>query len=215
MAGESGDAGRMREIWAGTVDRVKQEVNAISLWRALESTVPVAWEDNYFVVGVGTAEGAQAGQMNSAEHRSTIERTLQSLTGNRDLRFRVIGGTAYADWQYEKARDAAAASQQQHTVQRRAEVADSAANWDQIFDQMSRLWAASENRSLASGKARYVQEAVTRVAEALGTLAPDADKSDVQNERILSRIIERIASNANTDPVLVGCLIFERRRQGS
>lgn len=212
MAGESGDAGKMREVWAGAVDRVKQQVNAISLWRALESTVPVAWEDNTFVVGVGTAEGAQAGQMNSAEHRSTIERTLQNLTGNRDLRFRVIGGTAYADWQYEKARDAAAATQQQQTTQRRVEVAEGAANWDQVFEQMSRLWASSENRSLASGKARYLQEAVTRVVEALDTLLPDADKSEVQNERILSRIMERIASNANTDPILVGYLIFERRR---
>jgi hypothetical protein len=212
VAGESGDAGKMREIWAGTVDRVKQQVNAISLWRALESTVPVAWEDNFFVVGIGTAEGAQAGQMNSAEHRSTIERTLQSLSGNRDLRFRVIGGTAYSDWQYEKARDAAAASQQQQTTQRRVEVAEGAANWDQVFDQMSRLWAASENRSLASGKARYLQEAVTRVVEAMDTLLPDADKSEVQNERMLSRIMERIASNSNTDPILVGYLIFERRR---
>lgn len=214
MAGESGDAQAMQQLWARAVDRVKRDVIAPSLWRALERTVAVAWEDNSFVVGLAPADGAFAGQMNSGEYRGLIERTLRMLAGNNGLNFRLIEGTEYSDWQFAKVRDAAAQQQQQQAAQRKYQESTAYATWDEVHDQMSRLWASAEYRSLASGKARYLDQALTLAVKAMDALLPEGKPVDEQAERGVSRVIERIASMAGTDATLVGFLLFERRRTG-
>jgi hypothetical protein len=204
----------MQQVWAQTVDRAKQEIIAPTLWRALERTVPVAWEDNTFVVGLATAEGQMASQMNTGERLSAIERILRSLVGNNALQFRVIEGTSHSDWEYAKARDAAAVAQRQQTTQRRQQEAGAFASWDEIHDRVSRLWANSDYRSLASGKARYMDQALTLVEQAMDTLCPADGKTNEQTERGISRVIERIASTTGSDAALIALLLFERRRKG-
>ena len=202
----------MQQVWAQAVDRVKQEIIAPSLWRALERTIPVAWEDNTFVVGLVSAEGHLASQMNAGENRGAIERRLRTLTSNNDLNFRVIEGTAYSDWEYAKARDAAALAQRQQATQRRQQEAGVAGSWDEVHDRVSRLWAGSEYRSLASGKARYIDQAFAILEQAMDTLYPADGKTNEQTERGLSRVIERIASTTSSDATLIALLLFERRR---
>jgi hypothetical protein len=214
MAGAGGDAQAMQQTWTQAVDRVKREVISPSLWRALERTIPVAWENDNFVVGLAAAEGQLAGQMNTAEYRGAIERTLRSITGSEDLRFRVIEGTAYSDWEYTKARDAAAVTQRQQAAQRRFTEAGAFATWDEIYDQVSRLWANSEMRSLPSGKARFLEKALALMEKAMESLYPAQGQADETTERGLSRVIERVASMTGSDSTFIAFLLFERRRKG-
>lgn len=213
MAGAGGSAPEMQQVWAQTVDRVKREIIAPTLWRALERTVPIAWEENTFVVGLSPSEGQLAGQMNTGEYRGAIERTIRTVSGNDDTTFRVIEGTGYSDWEYAKARDKAAVTQRQQAAQKRYVEAGSFATWDEIHDQVSRLWANSELRSLPSGKARFLDQAFALVLKAMDSLYPKDGKIDEQTERGLSRVIERVASMTASDATLIGYLLFERRKQ--
>lgn len=215
MVPESSGAPAMQQLWAQAVDQVKREVIAPSLWRALEQTIPIAWENNTFVIGTGGAEGQQASQMNSSDHRAVIERTLRGLASNNDLALRVIEGTTRGDWEDAKARDAAAVQQRQQTTQKRVQQSASFGSWDEVHDQVSRLWASSEHRSLASGRARYLDQALTLLGKAMDALVPTGGQTDDLTERGLSRVIERISSTANADPTMVALTLFERRRRGS
>lgn len=208
-----GNTQAMQQVWTQTVDRAKQEIIAPTLWRALERTVPVAWEGNTFVVGLMTAEGQLASQLNAGERRSAIERILRSQVGSNDLEFRVIEGTSPSDWEYTKARDAAAAAQRQQTTQRRVQEAGAFASWDEIHDRVSRLWANSDYRSLASGKGRYMDQALALVEQAMGTLCPADGTTNEQTERGLSRVIERIASTTGSDAAVIAFLLRERRKR--
>jgi len=204
----------MQQLWTQTVDRVKRDVISPSLWRALERTLPVVFEDNVFAVGLQAGDGQLAGTMNTGEYKSAIERAMRAITGDNALTFRVIEGTSYADWEYAKARDAAAASQQRQATQKRTVEAAGFASWDEIYDQVSRLWANSEYRALASGKARFIELALAHVQKAMETLMPEGGKTNEQTERGLSRVIERIASMTGSDATLVACLLFQRHGAG-
>ncbi len=201
-------------VWAQAVDRVKQTVIAPSLWRALEKTVAVVWEGNNFVIGFGGTDGQLAGQLNTRDYRLAIERAIRDLTGGAADTVRVIEGTEISDWEFVKTRDAAAAVARTQTAERQQRQTTSFGNWDEVYDQVSRLWASSEFRALPTGRARYIDAALTLVQKAMdaGLYPADGTPSNELLERGLSRVIERIANQSNSDPVVVAYFLFQRRR---
>jgi len=201
-------------VWAQAVDRVKQTVIAPSLWRALEKTVAVVWEDNNFVIGFGGTDGQLAGQLNTRDYRLAIERAIRDLTGGAADTVRIIEGTEISDWEFVKTRDAAAAAARMQTAERQQRQTTSFGNWDEVYDQVSRLWASSEFRSLPTGRARYIDAALTLVQKAMdaGLYPADGTPSNELMERGLSRVIERIANQSNSDPVIVASFLFQRRK---
>lgn len=212
MAG--GGGGDIKATWGRVVEQVKKEVIAPGLWRALEKTVPVVWEGSNFVIGLSPMDGQMAGQLNTGEYRGAIERTLRRVAGNNDLVFRMIEGTTLSDWEYTKARDAAAVSQRQQTAQKRYVEAGAFASWDEIYEQVSRLWANFEYRSLSSGKGRFLDQALGLCIKGMESLMPADGTTNEQIERGLSRVLERIGGITNSDPAVLAYLLSERRRKG-
>lgn len=213
MSNGGGSSDPMANVWAQTVERVKRDVIAPSLWRALERTVPVAWEEGQFVVGFAAADGTMAGQMNTGENQMAVQRALQSVAGDNELRFRVIEGTSIEDWKHAKLRDAAATAARQRTFERRTQESSSFGSWDDIYDRISRMWAVSEYRALTIGRARFVDSALDVVEQAMGELYPADGKADELTERGLSRVLDRIASYTASDPVVIACMLMDRRRK--
>lgn len=201
------------DVWAKVVDSIKQSIIAPSLWRALEKTIAVVYEENNFVIGFATVDGTAANQLNSTEYRYTIERTLRQMTGNADLRLRVIEGNEYGDWEQEKRREAVGVQQQAAQMQKQVSETKSFGTWDELYEQVSRLWANSESRSLPTGRARYLIAATDLVLDAMVAIYPATGVGNEQTERGLSRVVERIASMTNSDAVMVAHLLFERRGQ--
>jgi len=218
MAEESGSSvaspEATRQIWAATVDRVKQTVISPSLWRALEAAVPVIWEGEQFVVGVGVSDGQAMGQINTNESRGAIERTLREVARDASIRFRLLEGTTVADWEYTKARDGAAIANRQQSLQRRSTESATLSTWDETYERVSRMWASFEHRSLPSGRGRFLDAALAMVEEAMERLYPgEAEgKKDETAERGLSRVIERIAGMTSSDPAVVAYLLLQRRK---
>lgn len=207
------NAGAIADIWARTTNQVKQNVISPPLWRALSQTVAVTWEGDNFVIGFTNFDGTAAGQLNSTQYRAEIERLLRSFTGSPNLRLRVIEGSDIADWEHLKQRDAAAAVQQAEQFQKRTVEASAFGTWDEVYDQISRLWASSEHRSLPTGRARYLRRALVMLTKAMdgGLYPPEGTDVDEPTERGLARVIDRIASLSNTDAVIVAHLLLDLR----
>lgn len=203
----------MKAAWKKAVDITKQRAVNPTLYRALEKTVPIAWEDNFFVVGMLHAEGTMVGAMNTAEYQVVITKAIQEATRDPNLRFRFIEGSDYGDWDFVRQRDAAMQAQQTVTAQQRAVEAVAGNTWEAVYDQASRLWASSELRSLPIGRARYISAALDMVSEAMDRLYPKDGKVDEATERNLSRVLDRIASMAQSDSAVIAYLLFEKRKQ--
>ncbi len=201
-------------IWIQAVDRIKHTIIAPALWRAVEKTVPVVWEDNTFVIGLASIDGQLSGTLNTRDNLLAIERVLREITQNNDLRVRMVDGTHIEDWESAKIRDAATLANRQQVSQKRNSESASFASWEAVYDQISRLWANFEYRSLATGRGRYIDAALELVATAMDSgLYPTEGKVDEPTERGLNRILDRIASMSNSDPALIAYLLFQRRRK--
>jgi hypothetical protein len=208
------DNAKIAEIWAQAVDRVKHTVISPALWRAVEKTVAVTWEDNTFVIGLATVDGQLSGTLNTRDHLLAIERALREITKDNELRVRLVDGTHIEDWEAAKLRDAATIANRQQATQKRTTETASFASWEAVYDQVSRLWANSEYRSLASGRGRYIDAALALVINAMDSgLYPAEGKAEEPTERGLNRLIDRIGSISNSDPALIAYLLFQRRQK--
>lgn len=203
----------MKAAWAKAVEITKQRAVNPTLYRALEKTIPIAWENNFFVVGMLHAEGMMVGAMNTAEYQVVINRAVQEATRDPNLRFRFIEGSDYSDWEFARQRDAAMQAQQNATVQKQATDFATGSTWEDVYDQASRLWANSELRSLPIGRGRYISAALNMLSEAMDRLYPKEGKVDDATERGLSRVIDRIASMAQSDSAVIAYLLEEKRKR--
>lgn len=201
----------LRQMWAKTVERVKQIASAPVVFRAVEAAVPIAWEEKTFVVGFGATTGQMGGVLNTGEYRQIVERALREVTGDAGQNLRVIEGDAFSDWVYAKQRDAALARNQTTVVQKQVIANTAYGSWDDIYEQVSRLWSQSDNRSTATGRARYLGKAMALVSEAMPRLySTGGGKADDAVERGLARVVERIGSYTNSDPAILAYLLFQR-----
>jgi hypothetical protein len=203
----------MRAAWTKAVEITKQRAVNPTLYRALEKTVPIAWEDGFFVVGMLHAEGTMVGAMNTAEYQTVINRAVQEATREPNLRFRFIEGSDYSDWEFARQRDVAMQTQITATAQKQAAEFATGTTWEAVYDGVSRLWASAELRSLPVGRGRYIAAALDMVSEAMDRLYPKEGKVEETTERGLSRVIDRIASMAQSDPAVIAYLLFEKRKQ--
>lgn len=206
------DQVQMWSVWTKVVEMAKQAAVAPAMYRALDASVPVVWEDNNFAIGINSTDGLLTGTIKSQEAQTKIEQALRHVTSNRELRLRVLDSPTLEAWNSVKAGEAALARMQQEQQERLmaspSSTAD-AATWDDIYDQLNRLWSGYEFRTLASGKGRYLQEAFLIVDEALDKLG---SASGEQNERAFSRTLERIGAMVGSEPALLSYLLHERRR---
>ena len=201
---------RLTELWNRVIDKVKNTLIAPNVWRAIEKTVPVVWEGDVFVVGFRAGEGV-SGQLAGYETRIAIEKAVRDATGSQNVSYRLIEGDTLADWEYTKARDAAASSGQQQALVRSQKETAAHGTWDEVYERVARLWTAAEFRGQAGGRARFLHSALDALAEATSRLYPDvATKPDDAQERGLSRVIERVASYTNSDAAIIGVMLFDR-----
>ena len=206
------DQSEMKTVWTKVVEMAKQAAVAPAMYRALDATVPVAWEENNFAIGIDTTDGLLSGTIKSNDSQLKIEQALRHITGNRELRLRILDSPTMQAWESVKAGEIALLKmqqQQQDRMNANPTAAADTATWDDVYDTLNRLWSSYEYRTMASGKGRYLQEALGIVDEAMDKLGSTAGE---QSERAFSRTLERLGAMTGSDPALLGYLLAERRR---
>ncbi len=196
------------QMWQQTVSLCKDRVNNRSFWEALEQTVAITIDGDTLIIGLRPEIFNLAGHLNVSEHRNAIEQAVASFAGRR-LAVRIIEGDTIGDWITRKQRDERAAKHREATYERRDQKLAEAQSWDTLYEYVARAFSGVAYRSLPQSRARYLTDMVYVISDAMDQLYPE--KPDESTERLLARVIERVATNIDM-PAAGVALEVERLR---
>ena len=194
--------------WAGCVKVLKDRVNNRSFWEALEASVPVTLEGDTLIIGFDSVNSNRVGVLQQTTNLNHVREAVEQGFGT-PLNLRFIEGTMLADWQAVQERDARVAAMRQAEAVRPMREAAQSGSWEMLNEQISRVYVQMPFRSLPQGKARYVNEALYLLTEAMENPDLYPDEGDEISERSVARLLERIANTADMPATM---LAFELER---
>jgi hypothetical protein len=191
------------EIWKVALPVIRTKVAGIGVWSALNSCIPLAFEDDKLVLGLRARDNDLAGHLKMTQTKRIMDFEVSKAFG-KQIETRIIEGDTPADWDRAKRRDAEALRLKEQAESRvRAEITS---RWDGIYEQLSRHYASITNKSLPQNRAKFLIDAIKIVSDALKTAPPQDDP----NERNFGRCIERIAQYSEVPSTLVAAMILEK-----
>lgn len=197
------------DLWLKVLPEIRDSVTGVGVWSALNACTAVALEDNVLVLGLPHSETKLSGHLKQPGTRQAIE-TSVSRGLKEEITLRVIEGDTEEDWADVKARDAAKIRLQARAMERTQAELTSRAGWQGLYEELSRKFAATSNRSLPQNRAKFFLEAVELLAAALIETPIDDDLA----ERNFARCIERIAQYSDVPSVIVAVQVLEQAFEG-
>lgn len=199
----------LASYWATCVDTVKDRVNNRSLWAALEQTTAIAVEEGVLVLGYSPENSGVPGVIKHPSTLHAVTNIVQEVFGHR-LQVKIIEGSTPADWAAYKELEVQAESIRKTALAPKAAAPSGiSGSWEAVYEQMARMFAQMPDRALPQGKARYANEALHVLLDAMEELYPSTP--DDTSERSLARVLDRIA-NASEIPASVLAFELERLR---
>ncbi len=198
----------LAEIWSEALPAIKEGVTGVGVWTALNSAQPIALENGSFVLGLPHELGELSGHLKMAATKRLIETNMSTLS-MQPVTLRVIDGIELADWEIEKRRDIEKGRlNDQAMAKMRAQLA-AKSDWEGIYEQLGRRFAAVSSKSLPQNRARFYEEAVALVAEARGGMT----SYDDLGERNFARCLERLAQYAEVPSAIVALDVLRRANE--
>ncbi|MGO8673708.1 MAG: hypothetical protein ACLQVD_20415 [Capsulimonadaceae bacterium] len=230
----------LSEIWARTFSRVQRDIDIPTVWLALQAVRPLTIDRNRFVVGIPPDLRYLSVNLESNEANQAVEKVLEEIMG-RPMMFIVIEGETVADWNTVKAglekddyfstartaeappspaaKSPAPPAPTGPTAGPRpvgavaTGVAVAAPEAMLVFDSWEKLneWVMHSYKSFPMiryphGQAKYLVRAAHVISASI-----DAIERGNDYDRLLSRVIERLASNLNLDPLFVALEVMRYR----
>jgi hypothetical protein len=193
----------LEAVWSNVRERVKERVTGRSLYQALDLLTPIVMESETLVLGVPSEHALLASHLNTPTVRRWMELFLEEAYGFRP-QIVIIEGTTLQDWHLYQRKQAELHRLTETSMRKQAQETRAYTSWEGVYEQVGRAFAATPSRSLATSRARYLQEALQIVREAMQHLPLD----DELDERQLNRIIERIATNVDAPAALIAWLLL-------
>ncbi len=225
------------EIWAKTADRVRQEIADPTVWLAMRAVQPLVVDGSFFVAALPKHEEYLAVHLLNNQTTTAIEDALQEAAG-RILAFRLIIGTSVADWEAEKAREAGASSEAASDplldpffdiptgdlvpsaapLSQAARTApaegsrETAPTWEKLSERLNQGYKTAPLVKYPHGQAQFVLTAVKVISDTMDVQMPPAGapRDDAQ-ERALAKVIERLSSIINLDPLFISLELLRYR----
>lgn len=192
----------IKVLWNKVTDEIKQNIIRTTLWRAMETAIPLTIEDNVFVVGFPSNEYHLSGNMLASDHKNSIDIALRKFSG-LPLTMRIIDGDTLKDWANVKLKDMHAEEIQTAEAKKREEQYAITKSWDGLLDSVSRKYAATHLRQLPQARADYIADILKEVSDTIDALIPqDMPKSEIA-QRSLARAIDKIGQLTETPPALI------------
>ena len=187
------NAASLPALWAKCVNLLKDRVNNRSFWEALELTVPITIEDDTLIIGMTSENFNRAGYIQQVANQNMILKTVKEVF-NRNLQLKIIDGNEIKDWDETKEREKRVSTMRQAqapTVSYTPISAADSSTWDALMDSLARLYSQTPIKTSPQGKARYANEGIYLLVEAMDKLYPATP--DDTTERSLTRAIDKIA----------------------
>lgn len=196
------------QLWKWTVDQVKQQESAPTLFRALEAATPLALENDELVIGFGQKVSTQAGVLGDIRYRNAVERALEAGTRQR-IKLRVIHGDTLEDWHHVQQAEEEARKLARRATEKRLGSAASGETWDGVADNLATQFSEHPHRNVTCGQSEFLEIAIQELASSYERLMP-SEPGELEF-RAYSRVLDRIAGRAGVQPALLGWLVLQRR----
>lgn len=196
----------VQAIWSECLPEVMNAVTGMGVWTALKSAVPIAYEEGTLVLGLPSGQTELAGHLRLPQTKRIIEATFQKRVDGAKVELRMIAGTAVADWETEKRRDIEKRRLQEQALARARKEVEAGKSWETVYEQLSRKYANTPQRSLPQNRAKFFLEAVEIVANAL----IETPIADDMAERNYARCLERIGTYCELPSAYVGIKVLEK-----
>ena len=213
------------DIWKQVFDRVQSNINAPIVWLAMQNARPITMDGSYFVVGLAADKQYLANNLKTFENVTAIEDALRQVAG-RILAFRLIEGETLADWRAVQEKEAPTFDPPAPVPSAAPPEAGGAGSlslppeppreviptWEKLGERLPQMYKASPHIRYPHGQARFVLEAVRYVSDTMDLLMPAPGRPpDDQQERSLSKVLERLSSTVNLDAVFLSLELFRYR----
>ncbi len=193
------------EIWKNSLPFIMKGVTGRGVWAALNAVHPIALDNDQLVIGVPHADSELGGHLKLPQTKRIMEVAVSQVMG-RPFSIKLIDGITEADYELAKKRDAERRRlQEAEMTKMRAEMA-AKSNWDTVYEQLSRRYAAVTNKSLPQNRARFFEEAVELVAQA----RRDQGNYDDLGERNFARCLERLAQYSEIPSTIVAAHVLQK-----
>lgn len=200
------------QAWLQAAEKVKDRVIAPTLYRALELPTGIAIDGDEFILGFSNADLPMAGHLSSAQYKAIIDQCVSEVL-KKKVRVRVIEGTTLADYAHYKeqlkARDATQVTISAQREHERAVIG----KWDQIGEQITRLYARLHLRQLAQQRAEFMWTAFGIINEAVNSMGYTEDADEIQ-KRALARVFEKFATVVEIPSTMLAFEFFRLRKEG-
>jgi hypothetical protein len=195
----------LAEVWNEVLPTIRNGLTGVGIWQALNLSKPIAFENGTLVLGLPHSETELSGHLRLPMTKRLIETTVGEKY-KEPVNLRVISGTDYSDWEIEKRRDLEKRRlNEQSLAKERAELG-ARSNWEHIYEQLSRKFAATPSKSLPQNRARFFEEAASMLAEARRSQT----SWDDLGERNFARCLERLAHYAEIPSALVASIVLQK-----
>jgi hypothetical protein len=192
-------------IWKDALPIIMKNVSGRGVWAALNAVRPIALEEDQLVVGIPQTDGELAGHLRLPQTKRIMELAVSQIVG-KSFGVRLIDGVREADYELAKRRDAERRRlQEAEMTKMRAELA-SKSNWETVYEQLSRRYAAVTNKSLPQNRARFFEEALELIAET----RKQQTTFDDMGERNFARCLERLAQYSEIPSTIVAVQVLQK-----
>lgn len=195
----------LAEIWSEVLPEVRNAVTGVGVWSALNACKPLVLEDGVLVMGLPHRDSELAGHLRMAQTKRLIENGFAERV-HAPVSLRVIDGDEPSDYEAVKRRDAEARRLQEAALEKMRAEMSARSNWDSVYEQLSRRYAAMSNKSLPQNRARFLEEAIEVVASA----RREQGEYDEPGERSFARCIERVAQYSDVPSALIAAEVLKR-----
>lgn len=223
----------IEEIWARVADRVRREVDVATVWLAMDAVNPLTIDGNFFVAALKPGMDYLAINLQGFEATTAIEESLQAVTG-RVLAFRLIEGQTLLDWQREKVRTAGSAAPSRPVASTAPPPTASPTflpgavpppiiqestrtvypTWEKLSDRLVQGYKTAPLVKYPHGQARYIMECVQMISDTMDVqMPPPGQPRDDAQERTLAKMLERLGSVTNLDPLFISLELLRYRQR--
>jgi hypothetical protein len=195
----------LAEVWKQALPEIKNSVTGVGVWTALNHAKPLALEEGLLYLGMPMNMSELSGHLRMPQTKRLIEVVMGRVL-SQQLSVRVIDGDSAEDLDRVRRKEVEARRLQDQAMAKMKAEIESRSNWDGVYEQLSRRYAAVTNRSLPQNRARFYEEALELIAE---TRKSQTNWDDL-GERNFARCIERIAQYSDVPSTIVAIQVLQR-----
>jgi hypothetical protein len=194
----------LAEVWKELLPKLREAVNGVGYWTALNASRPVALEDGVLAIGIPHDDAELSGHLKVAATKRLLEVHASRVLG-MPIQIKIIDGITQADWEAQKRRDAEGRRLQEASMDKMRAEMNARSSWESVYEQLGRLYASIANKSLPQNRARFFVQAVEILAETRRS----QETWDDLGERNFARCIERLSQYSEIPSGMVAIRVLE------